>query len=69
MLVVEDFEDLPEPVKKLGLASVGCSIDQDAVGFVLLVEYQVLDYVLDEVIVLGVLKDGFQVFCRWSIQY
>ena len=67
LLVVEDFEDLPEPVKKLGLASVGCSIDQDAVGFVLLVEYQVLDYVLDEVIVLGVLKDGFQVFCRWSL--
>ena len=39
-------------------------MDQDAIGLVLLVKNQVFDYVLNEMVMFGVLKDGFEFFCR-----
>ena len=59
LLVVEDVEDLAEPIEELGLAAVGSSIDQDAVGLALSVKDQVLDYVFDKVIMLSALKQLF----------
>ena len=57
LLVEQELKNLREPLQELGLASVWRTMNQHAVGLVLLVQYQVLDYVLDELVMFSGLED------------
>ena len=62
LLIVKQIQDLAEPIEELSLSTVGCSMNDDAVGLALFIKYEVLADVLDEVVMLCMLKEIYEIF-------